>query len=189
MLENGTERGFSQYELDQLWDQEIIGQDEEGYYVHSAYENSKVYFEDFYQFLEKIEAKCLSMIESANWSISQEDKRDRITELYAEKLILLKVLELIRNHYGFYQGLEFIAPPQAFAQYAIWNIESIEENIPQDRLEGNRNVAEVLEKVKEIYGDILGEILEEFIDLDEDDDIEEQDEKANESYFNQLYFE
>ena len=189
MLENGTERGFSEYELNQLWDQEIIGQDEEGYYVFTAYENAKVYFEDYYELLEKIEIKSLNMIESTNWSMSQEENKDKLTRLYAEKFILLRITDLTRNHYGHYQGLELISSPKAFREYAVWSIESIEEIIPQDRLQGNQDALEVLAKVKDIYQDVLGEIMEEFVEDDQETEGQEGDEQKDEQYFNQMYYE
>jgi hypothetical protein len=189
MLKNGMERGFTESELDQLWKQEIIGRDSRGYYIHTAYENDKVYFEDYYRFLEKIELKSLNMIESANWSISQEDKRDKLIRLYAEKLILLKILDLIQIHYSHYEGLELVLSPEAFWEYAALSIESIQDSIPRDRLEGNKDMKQVLSKAKEIYHDILSEVVEEFVRADQDRrDKELQREKDNQ-YFNQTFYE
>ncbi len=51
MLANKTERGFSKQVLETMNDPRIR-KDENGYYIMSLSENCKVYFEDFYQFLE-----------------------------------------------------------------------------------------------------------------------------------------
>lgn len=189
MLKNGMERGFTEQELDQLWEQEIIGRDSHGYYVHNAYENDKVYFEDYYLFLEKIEVKSLNMIESANWSISKEDKRDKLIRLYAEKLILLKILDLIQTHYSRYEGLELILSPKAFWEYAALSIESIQDSIPRSRLEGNGDMKQVLAKAKEIYHDILSEVVEEFVRADQDRRGKELEREKDRQYFNQTLYE
>ena len=51
MLDGRYQRGFSQERLESTNDPKIR-HDEYGYYIMSLSENSKVYFDDFYHFLE-----------------------------------------------------------------------------------------------------------------------------------------
>jgi len=58
MLSNGMKRGFSPERLKRFREPKVH-KDEGGYYIYTINENVKVYFEDYYKFLESAEKRCL----------------------------------------------------------------------------------------------------------------------------------
>ena len=54
MLTNGLERGFTEYNLPLIKNPKV-GRDKVGWYIYTFSENAKVYFDDFYKFLENTE--------------------------------------------------------------------------------------------------------------------------------------
>ena len=74
MLTNGLERGFSERNL-RLINNPKVGQDKVGWYIYTASENIKVYFDNYYKFLETVELKCLRDVKELESKLTETKNR------------------------------------------------------------------------------------------------------------------
>ena len=89
MLDNKFKPGFSQERLGSVMEPKVH-KDEDGYYIMTLSENVKVYFEDYYTFLEKVYERCMSELSELEDKISNTafDNVETISYYRAKKIIV-----------------------------------------------------------------------------------------------------
>lgn len=134
-LSIGIKRGFPEEWLEKQKEPKIK-KDERGYYLYTVNENTKVYFEDFYNFLEKVERRCMEEIKSLNKKISHCDSKREETLAYynARKIIVEVVLKNVYEYYGDNSNLGVIMSPWCFGTVILEKMENYKERLLKGQL-------------------------------------------------------
>ena len=162
MLTNGLERGFSEKSL-RLINNPKVGQDKVGWYVYTASENIKVYFDNYYAFLETTELKCLREIKDLeNKIISTPATHEESLAFYrARKIIVEQVLKHLYIFYADGKNLTSIMTPWCFGTVVLEKIEIYRDKISKGQVQ-DPNIPEypfyVLQYIDEIYKKTLLEL-------------------------------
>ena len=163
-LSIGIKRGFSNDQLKKIKEPKVKN-DEGGYHIYTVNEDVKVYFEDFYTFLEGIEGRCLSELVTLREKMDRCDPRCEETSAYycARKIIVEVVLKNVYGYYGDDSTLAVIMTPWCFGTVLLEKIENYKERLSRGELL-DVNIPEcpylVLRYIDEIYKKILLELLE-----------------------------
>ena len=141
MLEGKFQRGFTKERL-QAINEPKVHHDADGFYIHTLSENIKVYFDDYYEFLEKIYDRCQAELNDI------ENKLETISEEYSETKAFLKAKQIIiglvhrtaRNFYIDGTNFGIIMTPWCFGTVVLEKVETYrgrlsrgevtEENVP-----------------------------------------------------------
>ncbi len=164
MLDGRYQRGFSQERLESTNDPKIRN-DEYGYYIMSLSENSKVYFDDFYRFLElayenanleraKLSEKLMTTTSEFNESIA----------FYRAKSVIIDLLmKNIRRFYTDGANLGIVMTPWCFGTVMLEKIEVYCERISKGEVQ-DVNIPDypyyVVQYIDEIYKTILLELFD-----------------------------
>jgi len=164
MLCIGIKRGFPEEWLKKHKEPKIK-KDENGYYLYTVNENTKVYFKDFYDFLEKAERRCMEEMKSLNEKITNCDSQRQQTLAYynARKIIVEVVLKNVYEYYGDNSNLGVIMSPWCFGTVILEKVENYKQRLSKGEFLDS-NLPEypyhVLRYIDEIYKKTLLEIFE-----------------------------
>lgn len=124
MIADGFERGFSQEKLMSTREPKVC-KDQDGYYLMSLSENTKVYFEDFYTFLEKTDERITVLKESVRLKLdSVPESCSETIAYYRSKLVIIDVIErTIRRFYSDSANLGVIMSPWCFGTVVLEKVE------------------------------------------------------------------
>ena len=164
MLEGRYQRGFSPERLEITKDPKIR-KDENGYFIMSLSENSKVYFEDFYRFLELTYNKAYLEKHQILEKLSKIPKTySESIAFFRAKLVIIDVL--LRNVRRFYTdgaNLGIIMTPWCFGTVMLEKIEVYRERLSKGEVD-DPNVPEypfyVVNYIDETYKVILLEMFD-----------------------------
>lgn len=164
MLEGRYQRGFSQERLESTNDPKIRN-DEHGYYIMSLSENSKVYFDDFYHFLELTfeNANTEKAILSEKLMTTTSEFNESIA-FYRAKLVIIDLLmKNIRRFYTDGANLGIIMTPWCFGTVMLEKIEVYRERISKGEVL-DTNIPDypyyVVKYIDEIYKIVLLELFD-----------------------------
>ena len=154
-LSLGIKRGFSGEKLRKTHEP-IVKKDTEGYYLYTVNEGAKVYFEDFYTFLEGVERKSLRELKGLKEKIERCYEKCEETRAYycARKIIVEVVLKNVYGYYGDDSTFGVIMTPWCFGTVILEKIEIYKERLSRGELP-DVNLPEnpylVLRYIDEIY--------------------------------------
>lgn len=163
MLANGLERGFTERNLP-LTKNSKVGRDKLGWYAYTTSENVKVYFDDFYSFLEITEATCLKELKQLNDKFKSipEEQEETLAYLRARKIIIERLLKHLFICYTDSKNLSAIMTPWCFGTVVLEKIEIYRDRISKGLVQ-DANIPEypfyVLQYIDEIYKKTLLELL------------------------------
>ncbi len=163
MLANGLERGFTERNLP-LTKNSKVGRDKLGWYTYTTSENVKVYFDDFYSFLEITEATCLKELKQLNDKFKSipEEQEETLAYLRARKIIIERLLKHLFICYTDSKNLSAIMTPWCFGTVVLEKIEIYRDRISKGLVQ-DANIPEypfyVLQYIDEIYKKTLLELL------------------------------
>jgi hypothetical protein len=163
-LSTGITRGFPEGWLKKQKEPKVK-KDERGYYIYTVNENKKVYFEDFYYFLEKTEKRCLEEMRSLGKKIDNCDLERQETLAYynARKIIVEVILKNLNQYYEDSTTLGVIMSPWCFGTVILEKVERQKERLSRGQLL-NSDLPEypyyVLRYIDEIYKKTLLELFE-----------------------------
>jgi len=158
------ERGFSETRL-KSQSEPRIKHDEHGYYIHTLSEDIKVYFDEYYQFLELLTAKCRLEQHRLAEQIGNCDPRRNETRSYyrARKIIVELVLRTAMSFYTDRTNLGVVMTPWCFGTVLLEKVEIYRDRISRGEVQDS-NVGEypydVVRYIDEIFRPTLLEILE-----------------------------
>jgi hypothetical protein len=164
MLSNGIERGFPAERLKRVKEPKVH-KDDGGFFIFTLNENAKVYFEDFYQFLEKVEKKCLKEKRELEKKIIECDSERTETLSYyrARKIIIDVVLKNVYSFYGDSGNFGVIMSPWCFGTVILEKVENYKEMLSCGEIQ-DFNIPEypyfVLKYLDEIYKKTLLEVFD-----------------------------
>ncbi len=155
MLTNGLEKGFSERNL-RLINNPKVGQDKLGWYIFTTSENIKVYFDNYYRFLELTEIKCLREIKELETKINETGGAHEETLAFyrAKKIIIEQTLKHLYTFYVDSKNLSSIMTPWCFGTVVLEKVEIYRDKISKGQVQ-DINIPEypfyVLQYIDEIY--------------------------------------
>ncbi|KAA3630996.1 MAG: hypothetical protein DWP97_14100 [Calditrichaeota bacterium] len=162
MLEGRYQRGFSQERLEHTHDPKVRS-DEHGHYIMTLSENSKVYFDDYYRFLELTYANAQN--EKARVAQRLADLDPEYTEsiafFRAKAVIVDLLMRNIRRFYTDGANLGIIMTPWCFGTVMLEKIEVYRDRISKGEV-NDANIPDypfyVVNYMDEIYKSTLLEL-------------------------------
>jgi hypothetical protein len=108
-----------------------VKSDEGGHYLYTLSENVKVYFEDYYGFLEKIEQKALADLEEVKGKLpeSQSQEEELRSYLHARQAILEVLLKTLYDFYTEAKNFGVIMTPWCFGTVVLEKIEAYRDRL------------------------------------------------------------
>lgn len=163
MHSSRIKRGFPPDKLKKIKEPKVH-KDEGGYYVFTMNENAKVYFEDFYTFLEEAEKRCLEEKRQLQEKMMKCDPHRLETSSYytARKIILDLILKNLYGFYGDSSSFGVIMSPWCFGTVILEKIEQHKELIARGEVDDPKLSEDsyfVLRYIEEIYRKTLLEML------------------------------
>jgi hypothetical protein len=162
MLTNGLEKGFTEYNLPLIKNPKV-GRDKVGWYIYTFSENARVYFDDFYRFLENTEVKALREIKDLEKKIgeSPDSNQESLAYYRARKIIIEQALKHLYLCYSDSKNLSSIMTPWCFGTVVLEKIEIYRDKISKGQVQ-DKNIPEypfyVLQYIDEIYKKSLLEL-------------------------------
>ncbi len=158
------ERGFPESRLRQQ-SEPRIKKDDNGYYILTLSENIKVYFDEYYQFLELLAAKCKLEHDQLTAKIEDCDPRQAETLSFyrARKIIVEILLRTVKSFYTDRTNLGVLMTPWCFGTVVLEKIELYRDRISRGDVQ-DTGVGEypfdVVRYLDEIYRPTLLELLD-----------------------------
>lgn len=164
MLEGRYYRGFSTERL-QTCQEPKVKQDEQGYYIMTLSENAKVYFEDFYSFLEATYARSLAERRDLDSKMAHTspERSETLSYYRARGVIVDLLMRSIRRFYTDGSNLGVVMTPWCFGTVVLEKIEVYRERLSKGEVE-DANVGDypydVVKYIEEIYKAALLELFD-----------------------------
>lgn len=139
MLENKFYRGFAEDRLAK-GNEPKVRRDEKGHYIMSLSENTKVYFEDFYGFLERTYAKAMAERDSIEGKIfGIVDATSETMAFYRARLIIIEqLLKTVRRFYTDGSNFGVIMTPWCFGTVMLEKIEVYRDRISRGEINDDK---------------------------------------------------
>lgn len=124
------ERGFSESRLKHQSEPKIRC-DERGYFILTISENLKVYFEDYYQFLEILAERCARDLHQIAVKIAAcpPQNEEMLAYLRANRIVLGVTLKSIRSFYSDHHNLGVIMTPWCFGTVVLEKVEMFRDRL------------------------------------------------------------
>ncbi len=158
------ERGFPQSRLENQREPKVK-HDERGYFIMTLSENIKVYFEDYYQFLELIAGRCAAEQEKLECALSTTpaDHVESMAYYRARRVIVELVHRNVRSFYSDRHNLGVIMTPWCFGTVILEKVELMRDRISRGEV-SNTDIGEypfdVVRYIDEIKTSVLMDIFE-----------------------------
>ena len=164
MLEGRYQRGFSNERLASSTDPRVH-RDEKGYFTMSLSENTKVYFEDYYRFLELNYQNAANERDSVLLKLANTpETHEESTAFYRAKSVILDLLlRTIRRFYCDGGNFGVVMTPWCFGTVMLEKIEVYKERLAKGEI-SDPNVPDypyyAIKYIEEIYKTILLELFD-----------------------------
>jgi len=164
MLEGRFLKGFSPERLASSQEPRVC-KDEKGYYIMSLSENTRVYFDDYYQFLETTYTRALAEREVLDARIASTSPANRETLCYyrAKGVIVDLLLRTVRRFYTDGSNFGVIMTPWCFGTVVLEKVEVYRERLSKGEVQ-DPNVPDypydTVKYMDEIYKVVLLELLD-----------------------------
>lgn len=165
MLDAKFQRGFSTRRLTER-PEPRVRQDERGHYVMSLSENTKVYLEDFYRFLETTYNRAKNerqMLDEKIVQLNGDDYGETLAYYRARGVIVDLLMKTIVRFYTDGVNLGVIMSPWCFGTVMLEKVEVYRERLGKGEV-ADQNVPEypyyVIRYVEEIYKAALLELFD-----------------------------
>jgi len=155
MLDNRYQRGFTHQRLTSGVEPRVR-KDERGYYIMSLSENTKVYFEDFYNFLETTYLKAIGEKAITAQKISQipGEQSETIAYYRGKTIVCDLLLKTVRRFYTDGANFGVVMTPWCFGTVMLEKVEAYRERLARGEVD-DANVGEypyyVIKYIDEIY--------------------------------------
>ena len=164
MLDGKFQRGFTLERLKSAQEPKVH-QDENGYFIYTLSENVKVYFDDFYTFLENVYNK--SALESRTvdekLECAQTDHTETVAFYTARKIIVELVMRTARSFYMDGSSFGVVMTPWCFGTVILEKVELYRERLAKGDIT-EQNLPEypyfVIKYMDEIYRATLLELFD-----------------------------
>lgn len=164
MLDGRYQRGFSPTRLASTQEPKVR-KDDRGYFIMSLSENTKVYFEDFYKFLEMTYAKAQAESSSLTEKLQQTpvEKTETLSYYRAKGVVVDLLLRTIIKFYTDGANLGVVMTPWCFGTVLLEKVEVYRDRLSKGEVR-DRNIPEypyyVIKYMDEIYKTTLLELFD-----------------------------
>ena len=164
MLDGRYQRGFSSTRLASTQEPKVR-KDDRGYFIMSLSENTKVYFEDFYKFLEMTYAKAQAESSSLTEKLQQTplEKTETLSYYRAKGVVVDLLLRTIIKFYTDGANLGVVMTPWCFGTVLLEKVEVYRDRLSKGEVR-DRNIPEypyyVIKYMDEIYKATLLELFD-----------------------------
>ena len=164
MLISNIKRGFPKEKLKKIKEPKVH-KDEDGFFIFTINENTKVYFEDFYEFLEKAEKICLAEKKRIQEKMIECDphKMETLSYYRARKILVDLILRNVYSFYGDSTSFAVIMSPWCFGTVILEKMEHYKELIAKGEVtspEISDNPYYILKYMDEIFKKTIMEMLD-----------------------------
>jgi len=164
MLATEYKRGFTEEKL-KLTPEPKVKYDDGGFYIMTISENSKVYLDDYYRFLERSYDKCLTELERVDVKLRNFDPGWNETRAFctAYKIILQIVVQNIQSFYSDSSNFGVIMTPWCFGTVMLEKVETYRDRLSRGQIAGEtlpENAYYVTRYMDEIYKKVLLDLFE-----------------------------
>ena len=164
MLDGRYQRGFSPTRLASTQEPKVR-KDDRGYFIMSLSENTKVYFEDFYKFLEMTYAKAQAESSTLTEKLQQTplEKTETLSYYRAKGVVVDLLLRTIIKFYTDGANLGIVMTPWCFGTVLLEKVEVYRDRLSKGEVR-DRNIPEypyyVIKYMDEIYKTTLLELFD-----------------------------
>jgi len=164
MLDDKFKRGFSNERLT-VRPEPKVRQDERGFYLMSLSENAKVYFDDYYSFLERAYARCVDARAEVDKKIADlpPDRTETVSFFRAKAVVLDVAVRTIRRFYTDGANLGVVMTPWCFGTVVLEKVEVYRDRINKGEVD-DPNIPDypyyVTRYLDEIYKTVLLELFD-----------------------------
>ncbi|MEW5874929.1 MAG: hypothetical protein AB1752_07110 [Candidatus Zixiibacteriota bacterium] len=158
------DRGFPPQRLENQSEPKVK-RDERGYYVMTLSENLKVYFEDYYQFLELLASKCVTELDHVTDCIAKcaNGHEESLAYYRARKIVIDVLYRNVRSFYTDRHNLGVIMTPWCFGTVILEKVEMYRDRIARGDVPG-ADVGEypydVVRYIDEIHTRVLMDVFD-----------------------------
>jgi len=155
MLDGKFQRGFTIERLKSTQEPKVHC-DELGYYIYTLSENVKVYFDDYYLFLENVYEKCQTELDNINARLDETPSENSETLAYytAKKIIGELVMRTAKNFYMDGSSFGVVMTPWCFGTVLLEKVELYRDRLAKGDI-SDQNLPEypyyVIRYIDEIY--------------------------------------
>lgn len=155
MLEGKFQRGFTLEKLKNSQEPKVHC-DSDGFFIYTLSENVKVYFEDYYLFLENVYDKCLSELDDleSKLDLTANEQSETVAFYTAKKIIIDLVMRTARNFYMDGSSFGVVMTPWCFGTVILEKVELYRERLAKGDVT-EQNLPEypyyVIKYIDEIY--------------------------------------
>jgi len=164
MLDNKFKRGFTREKLESVSEPKVH-KDVGGYYINTLSENVKVYFDDYYEFLENVYEKCRTELNTIETKLSETDESyaETISFYRAQKILIELIKKNIMSFYTDGTNLGVIMTPWCFGTVILEKTELYRERLMRGDTQ-DPNIPEypyyVIKYMDEIYKKTLLDVFD-----------------------------
>ncbi|MCC6963441.1 MAG: hypothetical protein IT585_09340 [candidate division Zixibacteria bacterium] len=155
MVATDMKRGFPKQRFEKSVEPRVKC-DEGGYFIYTLSENVKVYFDDYYGFLERAEQRALADI--GDIKAKEAELKPHETELRSYLCARKKILEtLLRTVYDFYteaNNFGVVMTPWCFGTVVLEKVEAYRDKLAKGNVEDSdlpEYTYDVVRYIEEIY--------------------------------------
>lgn len=164
MLDNKFKPGFSREYLERVKEPKVH-KDSEGFYIYTLSENVKVYFDDYYKFLEAVYVRCEQDLADLDNKLAgtPEDYTETISFYRAQKIILETTLKTARSFYTDGSNFGIIMTPWCFGTVVLEKVETYRERLARGEMDEDKIpdfAYYVIKYIDEIYKKTLLDIFD-----------------------------
>ncbi|MDD4051305.1 MAG: hypothetical protein PHR28_05325 [candidate division Zixibacteria bacterium] len=155
MLSDNCKRGFPDEKLKSI-PEPRVKYDAGGFYIMTISEDVKVYFNDYYEFLEAAHDRCLGELDRVNVKIASLEATWNESRAYyaAYRVILQLAIKNIRSFYTDSSNFGVIMTPWCFGTVLLEKVETYRERLAKGQVPDENlpeNTYYVIRYLDEIY--------------------------------------
>ena len=164
MLDNKFKRGFHSEKLESV-NEPKVHKDTGGHFIYTLSENVKVYFDDYYLFLENVYERSSRELESIDSKLSEidEDYTETLSFYRAKKIVVELIRRTILSFYTDGSNFGVIMTPWCFGTVVLEKTELYRERLAKGDIQDS-NIPEypyyVIKYMDEIYKKALLDIFD-----------------------------
>lgn len=136
MTNTEIKRGFPETRFEKNIEPRVK-RDDGGHYLYTLSENVKVYFEDYYGFLERVESKALADLQDVKAKLEAvtEEEEEFRSYLFARKAILETLLKTVYDFYSESKNFGVVMTPWCFGTVVLEKVEAYRDRLSKGEVE------------------------------------------------------
>ncbi len=164
MLDNKFKRGFHKEKLESV-NEPKVHKDACGYFIYTLSENVKVYFDDYYFFLQKVWEKCEHELKAIESKLGRTDEgyTETLSFYRAKKIVVELIKKTVLSFYTDGSNFGVVMTPWCFGTVVLEKTELYRERLARGEVQ-DPNIPEypyyVIKYLDEIYKKTLLEVFD-----------------------------